>query len=261
MNMEMDIQNDPLQEQETERVDRTSALRDGDSQCQGVFRMAALCLGVMCILQATLNIALRLHFIPLQTSCTAEKHQLQSSNTNLTKEKKQFQTSYINLNKEMIQVQTSYINLNKEKKQVQKERDELQRALSELIKKKKNSSLYYISTEKKNWRESRKDCRERGANLLIINSREEQEFINKEFGSTEAWIGLSDRETEGEWKWVDGSTLTTTFWWEEEPNNYKNEDCGVTGYKGATPGAVETWADFPCNNAVVRICEKPLAGV
>lgn len=35
------------------------------------------------------------------------------------------------------------------------------------------SSSYYIS-QKKNWTESRKDCKNRGADLVIIDSKDEQ---------------------------------------------------------------------------------------
>ncbi|KAL6466992.1 hypothetical protein MHYP_G00247960 [Metynnis hypsauchen] len=55
----MDIQNEPLQYQNTEKLDKTSH-SCGESQHRGVFRLAVLCLGVMCILQAALNITLRL---------------------------------------------------------------------------------------------------------------------------------------------------------------------------------------------------------
>uniref|UniRef100_A0A4W5LJS3 C-type lectin domain-containing protein n=1 Tax=Hucho hucho TaxID=62062 RepID=A0A4W5LJS3_9TELE len=137
-----------------------------------MYRLAALCLGLICILQATLNITLRLLY-------------RDSS-------------------------ETSYINMTKVKDQLQVERDGLQTELPVL-------DLYYISTEKRNWEVSRQDCLRRGADLVIINSREEQVFVN---GFWEVWIGLTDRDEEGVWNLVDGTPLTTGYWASQQPNSY-----------------------------------------
>ncbi|KAI4885151.1 hypothetical protein NFI96_007998, partial [Prochilodus magdalenae] len=195
----------------------------------------------------------------LQTSYTTlakERDQLQTSYTSLTKERDQLQTSYTILTKERDQLQTSYTILTKERDQLQKEKEALQRKVSDLEQGQRcfSNSFYFISTEKKSWSESRQYCRERGADLVIINSREEQEFINKVFGATEAWIGLTDPDSENVWKWVDGSTLTTEFWWTGEPNDWnESEDCAVTGSKFAPSKNVTTWADYPCYHPVVGI--------
>ncbi|XP_063321754.1 natural killer cells antigen CD94-like [Pelmatolapia mariae] len=74
-------------------------------------------------------------------------------------------------------------------------------------------SCYFKSTERKTWSESRRDCQDKGADLVMINSKEEQIFVNKLGG--ESWIGLRPRyisEWNYEWEWVDGSALTQTFW-------------------------------------------------
>uniref|UniRef100_A0A8C9V6M4 C-type lectin domain-containing protein n=1 Tax=Scleropages formosus TaxID=113540 RepID=A0A8C9V6M4_SCLFO len=106
-----------------------------------------------------------------------------------------------------------------------------------------SSKLYYISTERKSWSESQKDCKERGADLVIINNEEEQ-FTGP------FWIGLSDREREGTWKWVDGTTL---YWKENQPDNYnENESCAET----AKSNSQKTWNDFQCDEKLSWICEK-----
>ncbi|KAM3864657.1 C-type lectin domain family 4 member E-like [Diretmus argenteus] len=73
------------------------------------------------------------------------------------------------------------------------------------------SSCYLLSSEKRSWEISRQDCLRRGADLVVINSLEEQIFLTTlPSGPTPIWIGLSDREKEGTWKWVDGTPLTLT---------------------------------------------------
>ncbi|KAF4070138.1 hypothetical protein AMELA_G00297050 [Ameiurus melas] len=131
------------------------------------------------------------------------------SNHTLSVDTEQLQIKYNNLVKEKGQLENNYIELGKVRDQLWKEKDELQNRLSSTggwIS--FSSSLYFRSTEEKNWTESRQDCRDRGADLVIIKSREEQAFIEILSCGKSAWIGLSDGHR-GRWKWVDGTPLTT----------------------------------------------------
>uniref|UniRef100_A0A3B3QZ97 C-type lectin domain-containing protein n=1 Tax=Paramormyrops kingsleyae TaxID=1676925 RepID=A0A3B3QZ97_9TELE len=111
------------------------------------------------------------------------------------------------------------------------------------------TQLYYISTENKNWQESRKDCKNKGGDLIIINSQQEQDIIL----GIDAWIGLTDIEREGTWKWVDGTPLTTSYWRKGEPNDIHDEDCA---YNVAGTNALIGWNDANCAGRMFWVCEK-----
>uniref|UniRef100_A0A671Z3S2 C-type lectin domain family 4 member E-like n=1 Tax=Sparus aurata TaxID=8175 RepID=A0A671Z3S2_SPAAU len=68
-------------------------------------------------------------------------------------------------------------------------------------------TCYLFSTKTDYWENGRQDCRDRGAELVTIDTVEEQEFISKTI-KADNWIGLNDREEEGTWKWIDGTPLT-----------------------------------------------------
>ncbi|XP_045569554.1 C-type lectin domain family 4 member M isoform X1 [Salmo salar] len=211
----------------------------------------------------------------LQTSyntLTKEKDQLQTSYNTLTKERDQLQTNYNTLTKEKDQLQTSYNTLTKERDQLQtscntltKERDQLQKEIERLKQssvekvcpqgwKKLGSSCYYVSTESKSWEESRQDCRNRGADLVVINSQEQQTLVNWLCGRKNyVWIGLTDSVTEGTWKWVDNTPLTTKYWNSGETNGGRAENCVYFYSRSSDTGE---WWDYDCSYKYRWICEK-----
>uniref|UniRef100_A0AAY4DYQ1 C-type lectin domain-containing protein n=1 Tax=Denticeps clupeoides TaxID=299321 RepID=A0AAY4DYQ1_9TELE len=108
----------------------------------------------------------------------------------------------------------------------------------------------FISATKDVWNASRKYCREKGGDLVVINSREKQVVINKM--GLNGWIGLSDESEDKMWRWVDGTTLTAKYWDKGQPNNM-NEDCVV--FHSKEDNTLLTWHDYPCSSKQLAICE------
>nr|XP_029507126.1 C-type lectin domain family 12 member B-like isoform X2 [Oncorhynchus nerka] len=116
-------------------------------------------------------IGLYLYYDRVYNNLTEERDQLQTRYNNLTEERDQLQTSYNNLTEERDQLQTSYNNLTEE-------RDLLvwraERSGCPVGWRKFDCSCYFLSIVSKTWEESRQDCLNRGGDLVIIQSREEQ---------------------------------------------------------------------------------------
>nr|XP_024654239.1 C-type lectin domain family 4 member E-like [Maylandia zebra] len=97
---------------------------------------------------------------------------------------------------------------------------------------KHGGKCYYFSISQSSWKQSRDECRAKGGDLVKIDSREEQAFLERRVrelmkeGEDKFWIGLTDSAVEGRWLWVDGSLLDESlkFWAGKEPNNVTEGD-------------------------------------
>ncbi|XP_038842486.1 fibronectin-like isoform X4 [Salvelinus namaycush] len=185
---------------------------------------------------------------------TTERDQLQNSLNTRTTERDQLQNSLNTRTTEVDKLMKSLNTTTMERDQLQKEIERLNKASCPEGWRKFGSSFYYLSTEKKTWENSRQDCLERGADLVIINSEEEQTFINGFESVKWVWIGLTDSVTEGTWKWVDGTPLTTPrYWWSGEPDGGTDQNCVEIYYISSGQGV---WRDFDCSFSQEWICEK-----
>ncbi|XP_037543076.1 CD209 antigen-like protein E [Nematolebias whitei] len=116
-------------------------------------------------------------------------------------------------------------------------------------------SCYFFSSTSASWDQGREDCRTRGADLVVVNDADEQEFISI-FSNKIYWIGLTDKETEGSWEWVDGTPLDVTYWASGQPDDgggnpkWGKEDCAQNGYHE------KMWNDLSCEASSSWICEK-----
>ncbi len=64
-----------------------------------------------------------------------------------------------------------------------------------------------------------------GANLVTVNDSAEQQWLASNFNSTSKyWIGYTDKDQEGVWKWISGESPSYTNWNSGEPNNVNDED-------------------------------------
>ncbi len=88
------------------------------------------------------------------------------------------------------------------------------------------------------WEEAETKAQELGGHLVTINDADENEWIMKNIISHilsgQVWIGLTDKDVEGNFIWISGETANYRNWDEEEPNdNDDGEDFGTIYTSGS----------------------------
>jgi len=114
---------------------------------------------------------------------------------------------------------------------------------------------YLVCTSPRSWQEGQRECEEQGSQMAIVGSQRENDWLYRqarELRPNLYWIGLSDRASEGDFRWVDGSEPAFEAWNAGEPNNAgNNEDCAH--FWDDRP----TWNDIPCGERFGTLCEDP----
>ncbi|XP_044045915.1 C-type lectin domain family 4 member M-like isoform X1 [Siniperca chuatsi] len=237
--------------------------------CQLLF----LSFGVLCILQATLNVALRLTLYSNKESTHSGCNVTHFSDQNQVKEVQmdckynRLQERLNALTRDRDLLENRNTELTNTIKAVEEDRDRWKMKLRELSGcassqqcpadwKEINSRCYFLSTESKTWEDSRTYCLSKDADLVVINSEEEQRALYRLDGKVDLlfWIGLYD--TAGTFKWVDGSALTRPFWQSGQPDRggpNNREDCVEMYHFNQV---VASWNDAPCGAKRRWLCEK-----
>lgn len=114
---------------------------------------------------------------------------------------------------------------------------------------------YYFSKELRSFDDAKKSCDVLTASMVMINDMDEQKWLKKQTsGKGYFWLGLTDKEEENVWRWLDGSEPAVTNWKPGQPDNWSHgheqgEDCAGLIHEGL-------WNDFFCEDLISYICEK-----
>ncbi|XP_055007520.1 CD209 antigen-like protein C isoform X1 [Boleophthalmus pectinirostris] len=212
--------------------------------------LVCISFGLLCIIQASLNVYLRLFLQDRRQDLSKQKDELQKSHSSF----KECQQSLSSLRNELEKHQSL---LETRAHEITEEINKQKRRLQVIDNYASEGwvyfqgSVYLGSITEQSWEQSRQYCQERGADLIIIKSDQEQTFASTFTGHR--WIGLTATQSEPrQWRWVDGSQLNTRFWASGEPNNKYNEYCTETKTKNTGKG----WNDLKCSEKRPCICQK-----
>jgi hypothetical protein len=82
-----------------------------------------------------------------------------------------------------------------------------------------NGHYYKVFRDEVTWHEAKRRCEAMGGYLVCITSQMENNFVSQLGNRAVLWLGASDEEREGQWKWVSGEPFQYANWVSRNPSN------------------------------------------
>jgi hypothetical protein len=103
------------------------------------------------------------------------------------------------------------------------------------------------------WHDAVAYCEQVGGHLVTINSPEENQFVFELAPNT--WLGATDEEVEGTWRWVTNEPFDYVNWAPNEPSNWSPSDELPEHYLTFWGGEYPEWNDVPDVATLPFVCE------
>ena len=116
-----------------------------------------------------------------------------------------------------------------------------------------SSSCYRLDETFTGWGDARTLCQSWGGDLAQLEAMEESTLL-AEHADRDAWLGASDLDEEGTFRWVDGAEVDRDGAWAvAQPDNYGGrENCLELRAED------DLWNDVPCMGYKQALCERAM---
>ena len=131
-----------------------------------------------------------------------------------------------------------------------------QQPVSEPVRQVFGSHSYSFYNEPVTWYDAKTLCENLGGHLVAIESAEENAFLYSLIGAdTNAWIGATDRDSEGAFLWITGDALSYSNWVTGQPDNWQGVNEGSENYVQISGGHGGQWNDNQSCQPLPFLCE------
>ncbi|CAJ1085706.1 type-2 ice-structuring protein-like isoform X1 [Xyrichtys novacula] len=104
---------------------------------------------------------------------------------------------------------------------------------------------------KLNWADAERNCKTMDGHLGSVHSLWEYNLLRNLIvtdGEKATWLGGSDSEVEGKWRWIDGTPFNFDYWCSGQAVK-DNQDCLQINYS-----ARRCWDDVECTRRLPSVC-------